>query len=99
MRAADRVLVVMAKAPRAGRVKTRLSNEYPDTVVVELYRCLLQDTLTRDWFDVDLASDLARLAEALGRDPSAAPRTAAYLRSWPERDRSQAPRASGSDPA
>ncbi len=236
MRAADRVLVVMAKAPRAGRVKTRLSNEYPATVVVELYRCLLQDTLalaasiadtevavmappedleelaallpagvigtpqrgtgladalssvfeaftadrqrrvvafnsdsphlpptvlddafavllthdlvagptddggyylvgataphanlfdpsplgtsgalaallanarskqltyalTRDWFDVDLASDLARLAEALGRDPSAAPRTAAYLRSWPERDRSQAPRASGSDPA
>lgn len=41
----DRVLVVMAKAPRPGRVKTRLSATYPVEVIVELYRCLLADTL------------------------------------------------------
>lgn len=38
-------LVVMAKAPRAGHVKTRLSRDYPAETVVELYRCLLADTL------------------------------------------------------
>lgn len=232
-RLADRVLVVMAKAPRAGRVKTRLSSQYPVQVIVELYRCMLVDTLalgvsipdtqvavmapledlgeftgllpagvpviaqqgtgladalgsvfdtftadrprrviafnsdsphlpadvlddafatllthdlvagpsddggyylvgataahaklfdpnplsttgalaallanarskdltyglTREWFDVDVASDLARLAEALRRDPAAAPRTAAHLRSWPDRVRSHAVRSSDS---
>jgi len=220
--AADRVLVVMAKAPRPGHVKTRLSGEYPVASIVELYRCLLNDTLalglsipntqvavmapqedlhelatllpagvsglaqqgcglaaaltsvfdtftregrrrviafdsdsphlpprvlddafealltddlvagptddggyylvgataahaglfdpapmgtktalqsllanaraqgltyrlTEEWFDVDVASDLSRLAEALRRDSSAAPRTAALLRSWSDR--------------
>ena len=226
--AAQRVLVVMAKAPRQGHVKTRLTGEYPVEAIVELYRCLLDDTLalgssipntqvavmapqedlrelstllpagvsgvaqqgrglaaaltsafatftrdglrrviafnsdsphlpprvlddafaallthdlvagptddggyylvgataphaglfdptpmgtdsalasllanarargltyrlTEEWFDVDVASDLPRLAEALRRDPSAAPRTAALLRSWPDR--------AGTDPA
>jgi rSAM/selenodomain-associated transferase 1 len=41
----ERVLVVMAKAPRPGRVKTRLSRDLPDDTIVELYRCLLEDTL------------------------------------------------------
>ncbi len=41
----DRVLVVMAKAPRPGRVKTRLSASYPGAATVVLYRCLLSDTL------------------------------------------------------
>jgi len=41
--------------------------------------------LTEEWFDVDVASDLSRLAEALRRDWSAAPRTAALLRSWSDR--------------
>lgn len=41
----DRVLVVMAKAPRPGRVKTRLSASYPADATVDLYRCLLSDTL------------------------------------------------------
>lgn len=231
---ADRVLVVMAKAPRAGRVKTRLSSKYPVTVIVELYRCLLADTLTlglsipntqlavmappedldevaallpagvrgiaqhgtgladalasvfdtftadrprrviafnsdsphlpasvlddafavllthdlvagptedggyylvgataphatlfdpcplstsgalaallanarskdltyrltREWFDVDVASDLARLAAALRLNPSAAPRTAAHLHSWSDRATSQVAPVAGSD--
>lgn len=41
--------------------------------------------LLRQWFDVDVAGDLARLADVLAKDPSAAPRTSALLRSWPAR--------------
>lgn len=41
----DRTLVVMAKAPRQGRVKTRLTDSLPVEAVTELYRCLLDDTL------------------------------------------------------
>lgn len=235
---AHRVLVVMAKAPRPGRVKTRLSGEYPVGAIVELYRCLLDDTLalglslqdtqvavmappedrdelaallpagvrcvaqqgiglaaaltsvfavftleqsrtpersrrviafnsdsphlprraldeafaallthdlvvgptgdggyylvgataphaglfhpapmgtgsalesllanarasgltyrlTQEWFDVDVAGDLTRLAEALRRDPSASPRTAALLRSWSDRPGTDVARGSG----
>ena len=36
----------MAKAPRAGHVKTRLTPFYSQTLVVELYRALVEDTLT-----------------------------------------------------
>ncbi len=39
-------LVIMAKAPVAGRVKTRLAQSLPPAAVIELYRCLLEDTLT-----------------------------------------------------
>jgi rSAM/selenodomain-associated transferase 1 len=231
---AHQVLVVMAKAPRPGRVKTRLTGEYPVGAIVELYRCLLDDTLalglsipntqvavmappedlhelatlcpagvrgvaqqgsglaaaltsvfatftaegsrrvvafnsdsphlprrvldeafaallthdlvagptddggyylvgatsphaglfdpapmgtesalesllanarakgltyrlTEEWFDVDVASDLPRFAEALRRDPSAAPRTAALLRSWSNQAGADAARGSGPD--
>ena len=38
-------LVVMAKAPRPGRVKTRLAQCLPVEAVTELYRCLLDDTM------------------------------------------------------
>ena len=38
-------LVVMAKAPRPGRVKTRLAQSLPVEAVTELYRCLLDDTI------------------------------------------------------
>jgi hypothetical protein len=41
----DRVLVIMAKAPRPGMVKTRLAQSLPVAAVIELYRCLLDDTL------------------------------------------------------
>ena len=41
----DRVLVIMAKAPRPGLVKTRLAQSLPVEAVTELYRCLLDDTM------------------------------------------------------
>jgi hypothetical protein len=39
------MLVIMAKAPRPGMVKTRLTPSLPAEAVTELYRCLLYDTL------------------------------------------------------
>ncbi|MCA1560414.1 MAG: TIGR04282 family arsenosugar biosynthesis glycosyltransferase [Acidobacteria bacterium] len=42
---ADRVLAIMAKAPRVGHVKTRLATHITAARVVDLYRCLLEDTL------------------------------------------------------
>jgi uncharacterized protein len=44
-RHSDRVLVVMAKAPRPGTVKTRLLPSLPLQAVTAFYRCLLEDTL------------------------------------------------------
>ena len=41
----DRVLVIMAKAPRPGAVKTRLSPGLSPAAVTDFYRCLLEDTL------------------------------------------------------
>jgi uncharacterized protein len=40
-----RTLVVMAKTPRPGMVKTRLAQSLPVEAVTELYRCLLDDTI------------------------------------------------------
>lgn len=40
-----RTLVVMAKAPRPGVVKTRLIESLPSAAVTALCRCLLEDTL------------------------------------------------------
>jgi rSAM/selenodomain-associated transferase 1 len=40
-----RTLVIMAKAPRPGMVKTRLSQSLPSYAVTELYCCLLRDTI------------------------------------------------------
>jgi rSAM/selenodomain-associated transferase 1 len=39
-------LVIMAKAPRPGTVKTRLARSLPVPAVTELYRCLLDDTIS-----------------------------------------------------
>jgi len=36
----------MAKAPKPGMVKTRLSQSLPSPAVTALYRCLLEDTIT-----------------------------------------------------
>ena len=41
----NRTLVIMAKAPRLGSVKTRLAKSLPLQAVNELYRCLLGDTI------------------------------------------------------
>jgi rSAM/selenodomain-associated transferase 1 len=42
----DRVLVIMAKAPRPGAVKTRLAPSLSPEAVAAFYCCLLDDTLT-----------------------------------------------------
>src|SRR6516164_2906949 len=54
----NRTLVIMAKAPKAGRVKTRLCQSLPSLAVTALYRCLLEDT-------VALAKSLARVEVAV----------------------------------
>ncbi len=41
----NRILVIMAKAPRPGMVKTRLTESLSSAAVIALYRCLLADTL------------------------------------------------------
>jgi hypothetical protein len=41
----NRTLVIMAKAPRPGSVKTRLAETLPAQAVTDLYRCLLSDTV------------------------------------------------------
>ena len=45
MTLANRTLVIMAKAPRLGSVKTRLAESLSLEAVTELYRCLLNDTI------------------------------------------------------
>jgi uncharacterized protein len=65
-------LVIMAKAPKPGVVKTRLAQYLPPPAVTALYRCLLDDTmaLARSLDSVEVAimcpgadvDDLARLA-------------------------------------
>jgi uncharacterized protein len=43
---ASRTLVIMAKAPKPGVVKTRLMESLPSPAVTALYGCLLEDTLS-----------------------------------------------------
>src|ERR1700730_17285203 len=72
-RSGDCMLVIMAKAPKPGVVKTRLAQSLPLEAVVELYRCLLEDTmaLARSLGDVDVAimcpaSDVEDLSRVVG---------------------------------
>ena len=53
----DRVLVIMAKAPRPGAVKTRLAPSLSASAAMEFYGCLLEDTLAlaRSLSDVEVA--------------------------------------------
>jgi rSAM/selenodomain-associated transferase 1 len=69
----DRTLVIMAKAPRLGGVKSRLTQNLPSPAVVELYRCLLDDTvaLAQSLQGVDVAimcptSDVEDLSRMVG---------------------------------
>jgi len=41
----ERALIIMAKAPRVGHVKTRLASSLPAEAVVGLYRSMLEDTV------------------------------------------------------
>jgi uncharacterized protein len=70
-------LVIMAKAPQPGRVKTRLTQSLPVPVVTALYGCLLEDTvgLARSLNDVEVAimcpePDLDELALLVGETVS-----------------------------
>jgi rSAM/selenodomain-associated transferase 1 len=70
--ASNRVLVIMAKAPRLGEVKTRLTPRLSPAAVAAFYCCLLDDTLALagSLGDVEVAimcpdsdvNELARLA-------------------------------------
>jgi rSAM/selenodomain-associated transferase 1 len=69
----DRVLVIMAKAPRPGQVKTRLASSLSPAAVTAFYGCLLDDTLAlaRSLGDVEVAimcpdSDVNELAQLAG---------------------------------
>jgi uncharacterized protein len=71
----DRVLVIMAKAPRPGQVKTRLAHRLSPVAVIDFYRCLLQDTLALacSLDDVEVAimcpeTDANELAELAGTE-------------------------------
>ena len=73
----DRVLVIMAKAPRPGAVKTRLSPRLSPEAVTAFYCCLLDDTLAlaRSLGDVEVAimcpgSDVNELAQLAGNETS-----------------------------
>jgi uncharacterized protein len=72
-----RVLVIMAKAPRPGAVKTRLTPSLSPEAVVDFYGCLLDDTLAlaRSLGDVEVAimcpdSDVNKLARLAGNQAS-----------------------------
>ena len=69
----SRTLVIMAKAPRPGLVKTRLAQSLSTLAVTALYRCLLEDTvaLAKSLRGVEVAvicpeSDKGELALLLG---------------------------------
>ncbi len=72
----DRVLVIMAKAPRPGEVKTRLAPSLSPPAITDFYCCLLDDTLAlaRSLGDVEVAimcpeSDVNELARLAGPEP------------------------------
>jgi rSAM/selenodomain-associated transferase 1 len=73
----DRVLVIMAKAPRPGEVKTRLAPSLSPASVTAFYCCLLDDTLAlaRSLSDVEVAimcpdSDVNELTQLAGNEVS-----------------------------
>src|ERR1700692_4123900 len=75
----DRVLVIMAKAPRPGAVKTRLTPSLSLEAVTAFYSCLLDDTLalarSLKLSDVEVAimcpeSDVDELAQLAGNGAS-----------------------------
>ncbi len=72
-----RVLVIMAKAPRPGAVKTRLASSLSPEAVTAFYSCLLEDTLAlaRSLGDVEVAimcpdTDVNELAQLAGKKAS-----------------------------
>lgn len=79
LRATDNkpVLVIMAKAPKPGAVKTRLAASLSPEAVIDFYCCLLHDTLTmaRSLVNVEVAivcpgPDVNELKELAGNNVS-----------------------------
>ena len=73
----NRVLVIMAKAPKPGSVKTRLTASLSPEAVTAFYCCLLKDTLAlaRSLGDTEVAimcpdSDVNELAQLAGGEVS-----------------------------
>jgi len=73
----NRTLVIMAKAPKPGMVKTRLAQCLPQPAVTALYCCLLEDTLAlaRSLRGVEVAimcpdSDVNELTQLAGNEAS-----------------------------
>lgn len=71
------VLVIMAKAPRRGSVKTRLAASLPPDAATDFYRCLLEDTLAlaRSLTNVEVAimcpqPDVDELSQLVGNRAS-----------------------------
>jgi rSAM/selenodomain-associated transferase 1 len=78
----NRTLVIMAKAPRLGSVKTRLAESLSLQAVTELYRCLLNDTiaLAQELDQVEIAimcpaSDVEDLSRAVAKAVRIVPQT------------------------
>jgi len=78
----DRVLVIMAKAPRPGAVKTRLAPDLSPEAVTDFYCCLLEDTLAlaRSLRDVEVAimcpsADVFELQQLAGNQASVVAQT------------------------
>jgi len=76
----NRVLVIMAKAPKAGAVKTRLAPSLSPDAVIAFYRCLLEDSLSlaQSLNNVDVAimcpeSDVNELAQVAGNQAIVVP--------------------------
>jgi uncharacterized protein len=82
MTSTNRTLVIMAKAPRLGSVKTRLAEGLSLQAVTELYRCLLNDTIalaqSLDHVDVAImcpAYDVEDLSQAVAKTVPIIPQT------------------------
>ena len=82
MTPANRTLVIMAKAPRLGSVKTRLAESLSLQAVTELYRCLLNDTIALaqalDQVEIAImcpASDVDDFSQAVAKTVRIVPQT------------------------
>jgi uncharacterized protein len=69
-------MIIMAKAPKPGAVKTRLTPSLSAGAVLDFYRCLLEDTITlaRLLTNVEVAimcpeSDVDELSQMAGKEP------------------------------
>ncbi|HET8921746.1 MAG TPA: TIGR04282 family arsenosugar biosynthesis glycosyltransferase [Candidatus Acidoferrum sp.] len=86
MASMNRTLIIMAKAPRPGAVKTRLAKSFSLQAVTELYKCLLNDTIalaqTLDRVEIAMmcpADDLEDLSHAVAQSVRVVPQAGSGL--------------------